>query len=355
MPHRTRPVLLGLWLGPCLAGALGSAGCVPDGALLSRPYQPRTPSKAKAQGPRTDAQGAAQPGQPARPSPAAASEVELAAAEPEVARLFPGADPAGSARGRRPVAVLLFAPPETLGPEPGLARVEGLRLQPVACSVRGKLAFGHRCGEVMPAHAKVRLTQSGDAAPAELEVERSIVPFRDEAGNHTWLPPYAPACCMYNTCVGRTLPYFPRSQPGTFWAATRTVLAVWPPDAEIDLQVHAPGRAEGVKLDDGPWTQGGAGPAQLFAAFALGNRRFASVNGGQGRSDAGLFADTGGGWQRVLTQTGVRAFYPLASTDLDGDGRPELLVYERWANDYGLEVVAGEPPKPLYRFSCGNI
>ena len=44
MPHRTRPVLLSLWLSPwlglCLAGALGSAGCVPDGALLGRGQPP---------------------------------------------------------------------------------------------------------------------------------------------------------------------------------------------------------------------------------------------------------------------------------------------------------------------------
>jgi hypothetical protein len=318
---------------------------------LSRPYQPPRSAPKKATTARTEPQAPGQPGQPAK----AAQPAQLAepAAEPDLARIFPGGDPAHGARARRPVAVLLFAPPESLSQEPGLVRVEGLRLQPVACSVRGKLAFGHRCGELMPPHAKVRLTQAGDAAPAELEVERSLVPFRDEAGGHTWLAPYAPACCMYNTCVGRTLPYFPRSQPGMFWTTTRTVLAVWPPDADIDLVVREPGRAEGTKLDDGAWLQGGTGPVQVLQSFAIGARRFAAVN--QGRSDAGLFADTGGGWQRALSQSGVRAFYALASTDLDGDSRPELLVYERWANDYGLAIVGGDPARPLYRFSCGNI
>jgi hypothetical protein len=45
----------------------------------------------------------------------------------------------------------------------------------------------------------------------------------------------------------------------------------------------------------------------------------------------------------------------LSTSDVDGDGRLELLVYEQWANDYGLAVRGDGGKTELYRFSCGNI
>jgi hypothetical protein len=39
----------------------------------------------------------------------------------------------------------------------------------------------------------------------------------------------------------------------------------------------------------------------------------------------------------------------------DHDGHPELVAYELWANDYGLDVFGDSAPKPIYDFNCGNI
>lgn len=205
----------------------------------------------------------------------------------------------------------------------------------------------------MPARATVRLTEAGGSGYGELDLERSTQAFRDEAGGQTYPAPYGPACCMYNTCVGRTVPYFPkRTHPDAAFMTTRTVLAVWPADAEIDLAPLAPGLAEDTRVDDGPWARGER-PARLIQSLLVHGRRYASI--AQGNMNSGLFVDGGKGWQPLLRDLGAREYYLLSTSDLDGNGRSELLVYARWANDYGLHVVAEDAPKPLYSFSCGNI
>jgi hypothetical protein len=37
------------------------------------------------------------------------------------------------------------------------------------------------------------------------------------------------------------------------------------------------------------------------------------------------------------------------------DGHLELISFQHWANDYGLDVFGDAAPHPLYGFSCGNI
>jgi len=273
------------------------------------------------------------------------------------ARFFPGADSARSPRARKATAVLLFAPPGSRVEDGALSSVSKLRLQPLVCSLAGKLGVGARCGEAMPARVKVRLTAAGGVLDLEeLELERSTDKFRDEAGHKVYPPPYGPACCMYNTCVGKTVPYYPKdSHDGFVLTTDKTILAVWPADAEIDLSVFAPGRSEEVKLSDGPWTRApeAATALQVSQAVLFRGRRYASLSASA--MGHGLFADGGGGWQLVLNEMGVREYLLLAAADLDGDGRPELVVYSRWANDYGLHVLGGDPPKSIYSFSCGNI
>jgi hypothetical protein len=229
------------------------------------------------------------------------------------ARFFPGPDDAvPQEKKRHKTAVLLFAPPvQHHVEEQGLSRLDTLSFQPVLCAIGGKLFTGVRCGEAMPPRAKVRLTSGGGGGTNEMELHRSTTPFRDEAGGHVFQPPYAPTCCMYNTCVGRTVPYLPAEANGVALYTTTTVLAVWPPDAEIDLEPL------------GPDTYDASAPPPY------------------GRS-AGA-------------SMGTRAYYVLAKSDVDGDGRHELLVFESYANDYGLAVLPASKEPPLYRFSCGNV
>ncbi len=277
-----------------------------------------------------------------------------------VARLFPGADSARGARSRKPTAVLLFAPPASRVEDGGLAAVPRLRFQPLVCSLRGKLATGARCGEAMPARVKVRLTEAGSALGLEeLELERSPSGFRDEHGNHVYPAPYGPACCMYNTCIGKTVPYYPKPiAEDSFLTTDKTILAVWPADAEIELTVFSPATSEDEKTQEGPWggsnrSPGDGTPARVSQSVVLHGRRYSFVTDGPlGR---GLFADTGHGAKLLCNEAGVREYLLLAGSDIDGDGRPELVVYARWANDYGLQVMANDAPTPVYGFSCGNI
>lgn len=323
---RPAPWLLGI------TAAVGIVGCITGRSV------PVTPPSAPASTPATSAPD---PDPPPPPS----------------TRYFPGPDGARTARARRPTAVLLFAPPSPPLADGALVSVETLRFQPIVCSLRGKLAVGARCGEVMPARATVRLTDSGDPGREELELVRSTVAFRDEAGGQVYPAPYGPSCCMYNTCVGRTVPYYPRpTDPRSVLVTTKTVLAVWPADAEIDLTVFTPGLAEDVKLDDAPWLRQPVGRTaqRTTQSVLVGSRRYAVV--AEDRMSIGVFMSPGApgaSWQRLLSEP-VRDYYVLSASDLDGDGRPELLVYALWANDYGLHLL-GDAPKPLYSFSCGNI
>jgi hypothetical protein len=258
--------------------------------------------------------------------------------------------------------VLLFAPPGYKAPlaEAGLSSIDRLRFVPVVCAVRGKLEVGARCGEAMPPRARVRLTEAGSSLGIEeLELERSTVPFVDTQGSHNFPAPYGPACCMYNTCVGKTVPYYPKESPADgighpVLTTTKTILAVWPADAEIGLTAFAPGVSAEAQVDDGPWVkQASKESPHLVQTTQLGSRRYASISAGW--LSRGLLQNVGAGWQVVLDEAGVREYYLLSSTDLDGDGRPELLVYARWANDYGLQLLANDAPKPVYGYSCGNI
>lgn len=234
------------------------------------------------------------------------------ATAPDRRRFYPGADDASEPHARKKTAVLLFAPPDErlAAPEEDWAEaapeaVRRMVLEPVVCVLNGKLAAGLRCAEAMPAKATVRLTGGGT-----MDVQRRTTPFKDTAGSRTFAAPYAPSCCMYNACVGRTIPYAPADDGVAAPHTHRTVLAVWPKDAEIELIPESVDRYDASKRAT---------------------------------------------WQRAAGSPGAREYLPIATTDLDGDGKREVVVYERWANDYALFVVPREGDPPLLRFSCGNI
>ena len=254
----------------------------------------------------------------APPSPAQTSSTSPVAGDvsnlPDRRRFYPAADDATEPRARKKTAVLLFAAPgdRHAAGEDALAEatpeaVRRLTFEPVLCVLDGKLAAGLRCAEAMPAKATVRVTGGGT-----MEVLRRTAPFKDEAGHRTLPAPYAPSCCMYNTCVGKTIPYAPADDGMTVLHTHRTVLAVWPKDAEIDLQ---PETADTFDRSKQPVWQHAAGGGAI----------------------------------------GAREYLPIATADMDGDRKREVLVYERWANDYALFVVPREGDAALFRFSCGNI
>jgi hypothetical protein len=274
---------------------------------------------------------------------------------------LPGADDPDpdETRTRKRNAVLLVAPPSNSDPTPGIARAEKIRFQPVLCSIEGKLATGSRCGEIMPGRTTLRITDSGlSFARKELVVSRSSAQPADADGKKL-VAPYAPACCMYNGCFGKTIPYYPvEDSPDSTLTNSRTILGVWPKDAEIGLAPSEGGVAPDVRLDDAPWTTAAwkssgerLANAEPLQAFARNGRRYASL--GAWPMDGVLFVDSSSGWQVAFRRLAVE--YLLATSDVDGDGRPELLVYEAWVNDYGLDVLANDETTPTYHFSCGNI
>lgn len=282
---------------------------------------------------------AACPSAPARPaapaatgSPPPAGEVKPSPLgednEHSVAHLVPAADAAPGRRVRRQTAVLLFSP--RFDPaEPPAERT----FQPLVCVIDGKRETGARCGEIMPAQATIR------TARGALAVARSTQPFHDEAGEQDYPAPYGPACCMYNTCVGRTVPYR-AAEVGD----PRTQLAVWPADADLALEVAATSIASDIQPPLAP-------EQRVEAAFHRGPRSYAALRSRSGGAIA--WRDTGA-WAITHPDLGVRGYTLLATSDVDHDGHPELIAWQRWANDYGLDVY-GDAAAPLYSFSCGNI
>lgn len=279
-------------------------------------------------------------------------------AESEALRYLPGEDRPSAPLVRRATAVLLFAPPSQPPDPKGLERIETLRFQPLICSADGKLLVGARCGELMPARVRVRLTAAGDRVGEDLELSRSTLPFRDTAGEKTYPAPYGPACCMYNTCVGKTVPYYPlASDRGSAWFSTRTVLAVWPADADIKLTPLTPESMSDPELENAPALRAvikGATPGSIQAA-QLGSHGYVALQGGKSGPGGHLLVKSSQGVRPLFAEMGVRAYYLLSSSDLDGDGRFELVVYARWANDYSLHVLREGDERPLYGYSCGNI
>jgi hypothetical protein len=233
----------------------------------------------------------------------------------------------------------------------GLSEAEPLRFVPVVCAILGKLATGKACGLAMPARARVRMTRPDARAPSSLAIERSTRPFRDTNGDHVYPAPAGPECCMYNTCLGETIPYH---AIGAARAPERAVLAVWPETADVDLKP----RPQGVDLrdiEDAPWRD--QADMRLEQGVSAASLRLVSARSPVGcQSCATLWARSPLGWARVEgLGMGADGYDILATTDVDGDGRPEAIVYEVWRNDYGLHVLAGDGSKPVHRFSCGNI
>lgn len=45
----------------------------------------------------------------------------------------------------------------------------------------------------------------------------------------------------------------------------------------------------------------------------------------------------------------------LATTDVDRDGKREIVIHAKYVNDYGVAVIEYGRAEPAYSFNCGNI
>ena len=276
------------------------------------------------------------------PSPADAATVvdDEPVGKPErVAPVYlPIADPWKGPRKRYATAVLLVSARPAARTDEDMNPEVAYRFVPVVCSVNGKLSTGKTCGEAMPARATVRIPTG------ELVVARSTKAFHDTNGDHTYPAPYGPECCMYNTCIGNTIPYTPAGADKP--KDHRTVLAVWPPDADLELEVAS----DDPHARDLPPMKKGHGVAQ---AFSRGAHHFASI----GTSYSGALTwNSGAGWIGPTdADIGPRGYVILGTTDVDHDGALEILAWEIWANDYGVALFTEPKDTEVYGWSCGNI
>lgn len=252
-----------------------------------------------------------------------------------------GDDAATTARRRVATAVVLFGVRD-------LVKEHLVRFQPVLCVVNGALTDGLACSQAMPQSSTVRLTHATSTMPRTTTLTRAARGYKDDAGGRTYRAPLEPACCMYNTCVGETHAFF--ASPAI--PEADMVLAIWPADAEIDL-VPRDGSVDSISVKNALSAAGAPAKLSVTQAFRAGAL---SVVAATGRYGAQLSTDEGKGptWStEVLTQ--ARRIDVLATTDLDHDGNVEGIVYEAWANDYGVSVFGNRWATPRYRFSCGNI
>jgi hypothetical protein len=241
---------------------------------------------------------------------------------------------------RMATAVILFGR--------GGEAAEELRFVPVLCLISGRLATGKECGLAMPPEARVRITRQSEDGPVGLTLARTTKDFHDDAGGRDYVAPTGPACCMYNTCIEETIPYLTSANA----LVPSRVLAVWPETADVDLEPRHLGRGGG-NLNGGPWADDWG--MTVEQNFCRGGECLVSTRGPCGSCGA-LWVRRGGGFKSVKgIGIGADGFDILATSDIDGDGHPEAIVYEVWRNDYGLHVLGNDWSKPAYRFNCGNI
>ena len=291
-----------------------------------------------------------EPAPPSAPAPAVAAKPPPAPVPPRAPPPPPAATPAmhldvnpkvlaapdlvPGKRTRRRTAVLLIVPAPNAWHDLDAPAPTANRFLPLVCAIDGVLATGARCGEIMPARATIR------TATGSVTVARATKPFHDTAGEHDYPAPYGPECCMYNTCVGKTVPYLP---PRGRAFDQRTAFGVWPDDADIALEVAGDGNAGVAAAELPPLGR----DDRIVQAFARGASRYVTISGD--RSDRVVWS-AGSGWIDEAAPMMTHGYRLLATADLDGDGRLEAIAYELDANDYGITVFGAA----TYAFSCGN-
>jgi hypothetical protein len=182
-------------------------------------------------------------------------------------------------------AVLLFMPATHDAPGRDPARRQ---FQPLLCVIDGAVVTGVRCAKLLPSRAKIRIPGN-----AELTVTRATsFEHPDDFPTADFPTPYAPACCNYKGCQGKTIQYDVVRADHAPALDDDPMIAVWPPDADIGLQ--AP-KAASI-------------PDQV-----------------------------------------------LSTTDIDHDGHRERVIYQPDANNYGLVIVLDDSDaSPIYQFSCAD-
>lgn len=230
---------------------------------------------------------------------------------------------------------------------PGVEQSEPVRFQPIACAVKGKLRVGKVCAGALGDQPQVSIV----GGSKKVSLLRKAKDFEDENGGRLYKAPLAPACCMYNTCIGETVAYLPPSGMAT----GGPMVAVSPAGADVKLAVPAP--KGGALKGSLPWLEQGLVTDQWVAHLG---RRVATVSREKRAMEGAFwFSDSEvGPWQQPRgpeERHGMDHLKILALTDLDGNGQPEVLLYEQWANDFGIVFYGNEWVTPAYQFSCGNI
>jgi hypothetical protein len=279
----------------------------------------------------------------------AEAEAALARQRAEADSHLAAADSAPGPRRRLATAVLLISPANPLVPMGQGDQMPPRRFQALICAVRGKLETGLACAKLMPARTTIR-TPNGP-----LEVVRSkkqfVDPSRDD-DRELWPVPTAPECCHYNGCIGQTIPYTAAANAKVA-DYPATIFGVWPADADIDLEVAGAGN-NGVDTSDLPPTNP---PQRVRQAFARGARRFVTVEHGflgpaMWNTGAGWIKQPSGGVSAGWLASGETL---LATADVDGDGHLEIVGYQEWVNNYGLDVFLESSADPIYGYSCATI
>ena len=175
------------------------------------------------------------------------------------------------------------------------------QFQALFCAIDGALVIGMRCAELLPAHATIQIRGHN-----KLQVTRArTFEHPDDFPVADFPSPYAPACCNYKGCQGKTIQYSVDS--GNHGLDDEALIGVWPPDADVGFD-HV------TDEEDAKFTRGRHSQAAPDLRFRL-----------------------------------------LSTTDVDHDGHREHVVYAPEANNYGIEVLLDDPKaQPVYEFSCGD-
>jgi hypothetical protein len=108
------------------------------------------------------------------------------------------------------------------------------------------------------------------------------------------------------------------------------------------------------------------GPLQVLQAFdedldgdGASEQIYAVAIGARPRSpcmaDVLVMRSDGSVQRLVGEQSGPMARLVLGTTDVDRDGRREIVVYAPYVNEYDLSIFEWPCPDPVFGYRCGNI
>jgi hypothetical protein len=171
---------------------------------------------------------------------------------------------------------------------------------------------------------------------------------RTRTSRNQRVPPFDFACCSDNHCYETTIPYFPVA--GSRVRPAGPVVAVWPPDADAELVVPS-GHAETQLSEDETRAVLAAGGRVVEQAFRAHGQLYVTAKPREDGMDAIAWL----AWLPSPYRTLADHHVIVGASDANHDGKPEILMVERWRNNYGLTVWESPYEGPVYHFRCGSI